>query len=283
MNRLVEKAKDVGVTIGRTVSTPPAIRAARLEDIGQEFQLVEIPAVMQHSMSAPQGADLMRQWFSSPAFVMPESWRLGNVNLLGVPSQNLNTTTIKMNWVVGNSAAAASGVDQMEKTRVSTPLAAIELRRVLQRQQFLTGQRQAIGTSRDVVVLHETAHLNSLGVKWGMSVNPIDCALASFTLHMAVSGFVQPINTRGTSKTHEVEVTELHFDLRDSYDFTSDREPLGSWNRTGASVAPYVPGMYFAENKVFRDWRTKHGKGGDFLIFSDLLSKKLPPPITIQI
>ena len=275
--------KEAGVIVGRTVSTPPAITAARLEDIGQEFQLVEIPAVMQHSMSAPQGAELIRQWFSSPAFVMAESWRLGNVSLLGVPSQNLNTTTIKMKWVLGNSAVASGKLSHLENNLVTTPAAAAELRRVLQRQQFLTGQRQAIGTSRDVVVLHETAHLNAQGVKWGMSVSPIDCALGSFTLHMAVSGFVQPITPQGTSKTHEVQINELHFYLRDSYDFTTDREPLGSWNRTGASVSPYGFGMYFAENKVFRQWRAKHGKGGDFLVFSDLLSKKLPRSITAQI
>ena len=283
MGSIVEKAKDLGVSIGRAVSKAPAITAAKLEDIAEEFQLVEIPAVMQHSMSAPQGAALMRQWFRSPAFVMPESWRMGSVSLLGVPSQNLNTTAITMQWVLSNSGAASSGLISMQRTRVNTVNSAIELRRVLQRQRFLTGERQAIGNSRDAIVLHETAHLNFLTVPWGMSVSPIDCALASFTLHMAVSGFVQPIKTRGTGKTHEVEITDLHFYLRDCYDFTSDREPLGSWNRSGASVSPYVPGKFFAENKVFRQWRAKHGKGGDFLIFSDVLSRKLSRPITIQI
>ena len=275
-------AKDKAVTVGRAIGTEPVVSAARIKDIADEFQLVETPAVMQHHMSAPQGAELMRQWFGSPAFVLPESWRLGNINFLSLPSQNLNTTAIKMSWVLSFGRAGAA-MDTMEKTLVATPKAAVELRRVLQRQQFLTGAREFIGTSRDAVVLHETAHLNFTTVPWGMSVDPLDCALASFTAHMAVSGFVQPINTKSTSKTHDVEITELHFYVRDCYDFTSDREPLGSWNRRGAVVTPGVPGTFFAENNVVRKWRARHGRGGDFIVFSDLRSKKLNRLVTIQI
>lgn len=224
----------------------------------------------------------MRQWFQSPPFVLPESWRPGNINSLSIPSQNLNTTTIKMSWVAG-FPRVVNGLMKLERERITTAAASRELRRILQRQQFLTNRREPIGVSRDTVVLHETAHLNSEPIPWGGTVDPLDCALAAFTLHMAISGFVSPLSTKSTSKTHEVEITELHFYVRDCYDFTSDREPLGSWNRTGASVSPYVLGKFFAENNVFRKWRDRHNRGGDFVIFSDLLTKRLPRPITIQI
>ena len=277
-----DAVKDMGVSVGRTLGTEPSITAARLEDIDEAFQLIEIPAVMQHHMSAPQGAELMRQWFRSESFSLPESYRSGSVNFLSVPSQHLNTDTIKMSWVAGFPRAAGV-LMRLETDLVNTPAAARELRRVLQRQQFLNGGREAIGVSREAIVLHETAHLNAQTVAFGNTVDPLDCALAAFTVHMAVSGFVQPIKTQGTAKTHEVEVTELHFYVRDCYDFTSDREALGSWNRTGASIIPGRPGMYFAENNVFRKWRSLHGRGGDFVVFSDLMSKKPRRPITIQI
>lgn len=275
-------AKDKAVSIGRVIGTEPAVTAARIEDIAEEFQLIEIPAVMQHRMSAPQGAELMRQWFRSPSFVLPQSWRLGSVNFLNVATQNLNTSTIKMSWVAG-FPRAANALARLEQNLVTTGNAARELRRVLHCQQFLAGGRVSIGNSREAIVLHETAHLNSVAVSWGQTVDPLDCALAAFSVHMAVSGFVQPINTRGTSKTHEVEITALHFYVRDCYDFTSDREPLGSWSRNGASVVPGVPGTYFAENSIFRKWRARHGLGGDFVVFSDVLTKKLQRPINIQI
>ena len=274
--------KDVGVSVGRTLGNEPSITAARLEDIAAEFQLIEIPPVMQHHMSAPQGADLMRQWFRSETFSLPESYRNGSVNFLSVPSQHLNTETIKMAWVAGFPRAVGAQA-RLERDLVATPNASRELRRVLQRQQFLHGEREPIGVSRDAIVLHETAHLNFETVPFGNTVDPLDCALASFTIHTAISGFVQPIKTQGTAKTHEVEVTALHFYVRDCYDFTSDREALGSWNRTGASIIPGRPGMYFAENAVFRNWRARHGKGGDFVVFSDVMSKKPQRPLKIQI
>ena len=154
-------AKDKAVTLGRVIGTEPAVTAARIEDISEEFQLIEIPAVMQHRMGAPQGAELMRQWFSSPVFVLPESWRLGSVNFLSVPSQNLNTSTIKMSWVA-RFPRVANALARLEQDLVTTSNAARELRRLLQRQRFLTGAREAIGNSREAIVLHETAHLNQI-------------------------------------------------------------------------------------------------------------------------
>jgi len=272
------------VSTMRVVATDAPINAKGEEDAGcfRDFQLVEIPDVMEHRLNAPQGADLMRRWFNSPSFSLPESWRSSNVNFMGVPANHVDTTIIKMNWVAGFPRARAK-LNQLEQHYVNTPKASRELKRVLTRQGLIKQARLPIGTSSDAVVLHETAHLNSAGVEFGRSVDPLDCALASFTLHMAVSGFVQPTMPAVLSHTHEVEINKLHFYVRDSYDFTSEKEQLGFWSRDGASSSIYDPKRVFVENRAFRNWRDRHGRGGDFVIFSDVMTKVLPTPITIFI
>lgn len=41
-----------------------------------------------------------------------------------------------------------------------------------------------------------------------------------------------------------------------------------------------LPGIGYesVENKTFRDWRTKNGRGGDFLVFSDVKTITRTPP-----
>jgi Family of unknown function (DUF6402) len=272
------------VSAMRVIATDAPLNAKSEEEAGcfKDFQLVEIPEVMEHRLNAPQGADLMRHWFNSPSFSLPESWRSGNVNFMGVPANHIETNIVKMSWVASFPRAIAQ-LNKLEQHYVNTPNASRELKRVLLRQGLIKQARLPIGTSSDAVVLHETAHLNSTGVAFGRSVDPLDCALASFTLHMAVSGFVEPTMPAVLSLTHEVEITKLHFYVRDCYDFTTDKEQLGFWSRGGASASLYNAESVFVENKSFRDWRSRHRRGGDFVIFSDVMTKVLPIPIRIFI
>jgi hypothetical protein len=273
--------KETYVSTMRAVSTEASTTGASNHACFMDFQLVEIPDVMEKRLNARQGAELMRRWFDSPAFTLPEPWRLGHVNYRSVPAKNLDASIIKMSWVTGFARArAALGV--LESSRTNTTAGAIELKRVLSRAGLLTGNRTAIGTVDNAVLLHETAHLNSIGVEFGGSVDALDCALGAFTMHMAVTGFVQPLARMLDSHTHEVEITKLHFYVRDSYDFTTDKEPLGHWSRDGASTF-YSRGKVFVEDKHFRQWRASHGRGGDFVVFSDLKTKLLETPIRIII
>ncbi|WP_225984695.1 DUF6402 family protein [Noviherbaspirillum aerium] len=97
-----------------------------------------------------------------------------------------------------------------------------------------------------------------------------------------MTGAVQPLVKRRDNVSHQVEITHLHFYIRDNYDFTSDAEPLGHWGRDGASRPP-SSGKAFVENKSFREWRARHGRGGDFVVFSDVMTKHLKRPLVIFI
>jgi len=269
--------------VSRVVSTEASFTAPRSDACFKGFQLVEIPEIMEKKMQASVGAALMSRWFSSPRFVLPENWRKGDKNFLSVPTQHVDLSIVKMAWV-NRFTRANVAMNTLESSRLTTLPAAVELRRVLQRQHFLTGNKENIGVSSNALILHETAHLNSIGVPYGGGVDPLDCALAAFTMHVAVGGSVEPLggNEMKAGKTHKMLIEKLHFYVRDSYDFNSEDEPLGYWGREGASASVFKLGMSFVENRQFRQWRDRHGRGGDFIIFSDVYTKNLPKSIKME-
>jgi hypothetical protein len=265
----------------RLVSTEAATAAQSNDACFKDFQLVEIPEVMQTRMNAHTGAALMRRWFASPSFTLSNAMRTGNVNFRAVSRKNIDTSIVKMSWVAGFSRTQRA-MALMEAHRVITPAAARELKRVLMRCGLLGNKYVEIGACNDVITLHETAHLNFSTIELADTTDPLDCALGSFSLHMAMAGSVRPLTKKSDSRTHEVEITDLHFYIRDNYEFSSGDEPLGHWGRDGASRLP-GSGKAFVENKSFRDWRTRHGRGGDFVVFSDVMTKRLFRPVNVAI
>lgn len=41
--------------------------------------------------------------------------------------------------------------------------------------------------------------------------------------------------------------------------------------------------LYPVTNKDYRDWRSKHGQGGDFMIYTDRVNVKLDSPIRVAL
>jgi hypothetical protein len=137
------------------------------------------------------------------------------------------------------------------------------------------------GTQVSAVDLHETAHMNRRLVGENLSgkiIDPLDdlyCALGAFNLHLAASGTVQPIQgAKPGLTTHQVKIDRLGFYVRDCYDFNNE-QLLGFWGANGVSRVPGA-GLYTIENSTFRSWRAKHGRGGDFIVFSDVLWEPAP-------
>ena len=86
-------------------------------------------------------------------------------------------------------------------------------------------------------------------------------------------------------------MTEVGVYIRDSFDFEGN-QPLGCWSdgqpmmfspvllpgTAGGMV--FVPELMLTPvgNRDFREWRQRTGKGGDFLVFSDVKRVTLTPP-----
>jgi hypothetical protein len=111
-----------------------------------------------------------------------------------------------------------------------------------------------------------------------------------------------------------IEVTHIYVCATDSYSFDDRGKPsqyLGHWNRTGVVVvptstnAPYsedgfeqpvdiLRGMFGQQmraadvffpvhNRDYSTWRTKHNRGGDFVIYTKPKKIKFPTPIKISL
>ncbi len=97
----------------------------------------------------------------------------------------------------------------------------------------------------------------------------VSCGDATF--YFIVSGHVDPPEKGSTE--HTVTITKVGTYLRDSYDFWDDDNNIFSQTLLYWKYPDYVGidalGCYVS-NKKFRDWREKHGTGGDFFIYSDL-------------
>jgi Family of unknown function (DUF6402) len=71
--------------------------------------------------------------------------------------------------------------------------------------------------------------------------------------------------------------------IRDSYDF-NESQLLGFWDDKDTTVSMINPlSGTSVSNDDFRSWRTKNGKGGDFVVYSDLLKTRLPKPDVFDI
>jgi hypothetical protein len=120
-------------------------------------------------------------------------------------------------------------------------------------------------------------------------MDDLTAALGAFTFYVVVAGkIVKPtyqnlpaqINIVG----HDVTIEEIGIYVRDSYDF-EDEQFLGwwaypdDWGRRPfglVSAFPFENGE-LVTNSDFRKFRRQTGKGGDFLIYSDLKRLKVTP------
>ncbi len=143
--------------------------------------------------------------------------------------------------------------------------------------------------------------MNFLNVGWfGDPLDDFYGAMGKATLKIAVSGLV---TSRGRGRV-SIAIDELAFYLRDSYDFNDDSfpsQPLGCWGPLGVKRFPQsamdIPldeqrmyadtddasrQSYLVQNRHFRQWRALHGRGGDFMIVSDVHRVRLAFPVTLE-
>jgi hypothetical protein len=103
----------------------------------------------------------------------------------------------------------------------------------------------------------------------------LTAALGNFSL------YVSPVIGEVTVDSGRLSITinQVGFQVVDSFDFDGDQY-LGNWDENsnrvynGSTKLGGVP-VY---NESFRDWRSSNGKGGDFLLFSDIKTVEVSPP-----
>lgn len=272
---------------------PPKVRRFRLDDI---------PGVMRSRLGWPVAAALMERWFRGTGFAISlpikRSERPNQLHQL--PASQLEENAVPMQWALGFARVGAA-VSQLQ-AQWKSPAGIVELQRKVTRQTLGQTRPWHFGDlNQPAKILDDTCQVNFLKV--GRFSDPMDDfygAMGEATLKIAVSGLVTP---KGPGKV-AIAINELAFYLRDAYDFNDDSflsQPLGFWGPGGVESTPRsaldIPldeqwiyanadeaarQSYLVQNKHFRQWRALHGRGGDFMIVSDVHRVRLPFPVMLE-
>lgn len=268
------------------------------------FQLDDIPGVMRSRLGWPVAAALMERWFRGAGFEMPDLMKQGrgNYRLSRLIPAYLDESTVTMAWALG-FARVRSAVARLQ-AQWASPAGKAELRLHLKKQGDIQIQPcwRFGNLALPAKILDESCQVNFCSL--GSLTDPLDDfygAMGEATLKVAVSGMV----TKKGPGLFSIDIDELGFYLRDSYDFNDHEnaflsQPLGFWGHQGVQrfdvSAPIAvsrqeieenqdraPGRtYFVQNNDFRRWRALRGRGGDFLVLSDVYRMRLPFPIKME-
>lgn len=220
--------------------------------MGDLTDLSDIPRIM-HRQGWLNGERLLNRWFSGAPHVAPR---------YASPD-----TSISLEWVLRFSRARRV-FDAMVDGRVWFNEAA---RRVigdwLRSNGHLGSRWQGFGNlDRPVPELDRDSVQFRVVEETIPSMDDLTAALGNFTFRVAIEGATAPNRTRGNT----VAIYAVGIYVKDSFDFNGYQE-LGFWNSRYATVSYSNPMIGDrVTNASFREWRAANGRGGDFLVFSNM-------------
>lgn len=256
-----------------------------LQEKAGQPDITWIPTIMR-SKGWTQGATLMEEWQRRAAKIRPANPE-DVPNNFGPPVLNVVT----MDWILSGPFGWAEPAynELMNNKMWKTENAKKEIGKML-RETGMTAQVQAnretklnFGdlTSSNVIRIEEV-YIQSKAVNRSSLAsynNPdaLTAAIKDFNYHMAVKG-----EAKYTPNGIEVTVQEVGVYAKESYDFINDGtfygptgydQPLGTWYY-GEGLSEFI----WITNNSFNNWREATGRGGDFLVYSDIKVIRLNPP-----
>ena len=224
--------------------------------------LDRLPDVM-NKLNYPVSARLMRRWLGSPGLRMPG----------GAAATDL--TDITMAWALRFARVQAAYKYSVDNTVWRNSAGAPAIVNWLKRQNAFQSTPVKFGNVRKPLpMLHEDAiQFHPVGGFMAHVVDPEDdllASLGSFSFHFVVAGRTVPITVAGRLAGHDVQIEQVGIYIRDSYDFEGNEE-LGYWDLDRARMSKRkIEGGTPLNDSTFRAWRNRTGRGGDYLIFSDV-------------
>jgi len=228
-------------------------------------------------------ATLMEKWLKEGANNIPKH---------AIP----DTTTVRMNWALSfGRVASVYRSAKEQKVWLSDLAKKVIIEKLIARKNLwpsVVGERKEIGNVGEdeklnrgnVHRFHEEWQIQYKGVEERIFSSPLDdlyAALADFHFYYLVKGWVELLEEQNGLPRYRVTINKVGVYLMDEYHFNDDSKEskyvsqiLGIWNCSKTQVGKYPTGQgwYLVQNKDFREWRKKYGKGrgGDFSIFSDI-------------
>lgn len=245
---------------------------------------------------------MMSRWFAYPAYALPDNVKNGIVPLGTLTQAQLDETTVRMSWALSFPRVQAAVSALRNHWHSPAGLALLKRRIASQGIGKANSTWQFGNLNRPTKALNDSCQVNFLTL--GSMSDPLDDfygAMGEAQLNVAASATV----TTDAKGSHAVTVGELGFYLRDSYDFndgTFFSQPLGFWGFSGverslqlrwdvqlddkwveedaATVQAY---RYEVQNDDFRTWRSRNGRGGDFMVLSDVHRVTLATPLKLTV
>lgn len=264
------------------------------------FTLRDVPASMRRE-GWTVGARLMDRWLSGQAYTMDTRVKTGAIP----PSATaIDTQAVTMAWALRFARAAAANArlittwSNAQRLPASSRQIELQLRRSIGEHRTDTSKSFRFGNlGLPVTEVNRNCAINVevISSNWYGGVDDLYAALGNALVKVAVSGVVER-----EGSAWQVTIDQLATFIRDTYDFIGDQS-LGSWGPKGFSraavlapnieIEPSKPEGFFTEgalyflvsNDSFNRYRARFGRGGDFVVFSDLRHVRLARPVVVTV
>lgn len=224
---------------------------------------------------------------------MPESWKEegGQPTPLELPSAQCDEKFVTMSWAMEFYRCQAA-VKKAESI-LDTPNAVSRLKTLLKDQGWKNNNIISLGCSSfSAREMDASAQVNF--VQLGSTEDPLDDMYGALGIATLKVGVVGKTFSKEDPETHKIKsyfrVEQVGFYIRDHYDFNGIQF-LGIWTKdrvltksemaraalpSGQSIYKWTTDEFaLVMNHDFRKYRSKTGMGGDYIIYSDVLWRKV--------
>jgi len=280
------------------------------------FDLQDIPQTLK-SLGMPKAAKMFQKWFAGSLNYSPTAQKSAqeiNQDNKPYPSSMIEDKAITMEWVLSFSRAEEAFetllrnlITQKSKERLQKILAPHKLKYQISVSNICGNQPQVIhrefqfqyasveGTLSQKFLQYVSMELTNFGIP-----DELTMILGSFNIYAAVAHAYYDDFGGRTMAT----ITHVYIYAKDGFTFTDDSKVsqyLGHWNRRSVAIVPLkqvsvmaktvdwidypivtkAGVLYPVKNSDFREWQLAHGRGGDYIIYTDRICKRLAEPIRI--
>lgn len=257
----------------------------------QRLALSRLPAAMRN-MGWDTAAALMQRWFDSPAWQMPEGWKEKDTqpDPMSLSAAQCDETIVKMDWAMKFDRCRDAVA--VAESRLTTANGVDRLKYLLKISGWTGSGPLTLGSNTmSALQMDVLSQVNF--APFGDTFDVLDDmygALGKATVKVGVVGHAFSEENPDNKKIrHLFRVEYIGFYIRDHYDFNG-LQYLGTWTDDrlltktetvltmtahGQVIIRLKDGPFAAvTNGDFREYRNRTGKGGDFVIYSDVLWKK---------
>ncbi|MDC5842174.1 DUF6402 family protein [Vibrio europaeus] len=276
-----------------TLANDKAFEDAQSSDRERVFTVIDIPDVMEYKLGWPKSAEVMRKWFSLPGRAMTDNEKVGIEPYI---TTHTDSTIFSWQWL-----ESFERVNKVKETLLSDKVlwsenAKDELKNCLRKSNHDFTHSDIDNRSLTVMELHTNWQFqhSKVGYELG-AVDDLYGSLGNFALYAAI----QKAHFYEEDGQSYLRVTEVAIYMRDTFDFIGVQY-LGHWDHGGMGINVIGGAFNMREwqwrlpawnpklgiidafgNQDFREYRQACGKGGDLLLFSDIVTVDIDEKIKI--